>query len=323
MTTTDTTQPTTTNNHNSTIFDTSGAGDVRSDPATIKALRQGVEVDRRLQLIELDGVSVPLALREEAQGTRVEVLGDVFKEVDRRQAGPRRRVGNVALGSVESLIAYVNHFKPAQDGEVTAVGFAPAEPPGVTVIFDYHPAGTTSDVAAWCDDRASFACKLSRQWELWTDHEGDEEPFSQIGFGDFIEANQVDLAANRKGFATAVEMIAMARNLVINRGVKHQFEFNKTTGEKVLIIKDEHDAATSTLIPKQFALAIPIFEGDDQLYPVEALLHMSMESGRPQFTYTLQNKELCLETALKAMRTRVADACKIQVFVGNPPPGSR
>ncbi len=323
MTTTEnTSQPTNTTNNLHTLIDAGGAGDVRSDPATIKALRQGVEVGRRIDLIEIDGVSIPLALRETGQGTDVQILGEVLREVDRRQAGPRRRTGTVQLGSVESLIAYVNHFKAGDDSD--AVGFAPAEPPGVTVIFDYHASGSASDEgAAWCDDRVSFACKLSRQWDLWTENEGEDGAKNQVAFGDFIEANQVDLAS-REGFATSVEMIAMARNLVVNRGVKHQFEFNKTTGAKVLIVKDEHDSATSTVIPPKFALSIPIFEGDDKLYPVEALLHMSMESGRPEFTYTLQNKELCLEHALKSLRERVAEGCKIPVFVGvAPAPAAR
>ncbi len=285
-------------------------------PDIIDAARAAVEVSQRITTIAIDGDDVPVRVVQNGNSITVEVAKDVIAESERRGRGPIRRSGTVELGSVDSLIAYVDRFKVA---ESNAVAFAPVSPPGITVIFDYHPA-TDDGEAAWCQDRASYKCPLSRQWQLWLAAEG--KAFAQVAFGDFIEANQADLST-RDGFAPATQMIEVARNLVINVGSKFARTVNPTTGEGTLIVKDEHDASTSTRIPKAFALAIPVFEGDEVLYPVEALLRFAMVEGRPTFAFVLQNKEKCLEFALAELRKRVASQCGIPVFVGTPPPAAR
>lgn len=293
-------------------------------PDLIEAARAAVEIHGRITEIEVtdhngDSEAIPVAITPTTGGGyRVEVAKDVIAESERRAAGPIRREGIVELGAVADFVAYVNRFKGPE-----SIMFAPASPPGVTAIFDYHP-GNHQDVglppAAWCRDRATYRCPLSRQWQLWLGAES--RPQGQVGFGDFIEANQQDLGT-KEGFASAPRMIDVARNLVINSGTKYQRTVNPTTGEGTLISKDEHDTATSTVIPKAFILAIPVFEGDDVLYPVEALLRFAMVEGRPTFTFILQNKEKCLEHALAQLRERVATGCGIPVFVGNPPAAAR
>lgn len=298
-------------------------GDVQSNPETIAALRQGVEIERRITVLELDGVSIPLVTSETEGAIAIEVAADVLAEIAARQPGPRRRSGQVDLGSIDSLIDYVNRFGRAggaKDGDPGgAVAFAPVNPPGITAILDYHPAGRGT--TAWCEERATYRAQFSRQWLTWTGHEG--KPLGQVPFGDFIEANQRDLRSGAEGYASATTMIQVARNLVINSAGKFQRTVNPTTGEGTLVVKDEHDAATSTKIPSTFALAIPVFEGDAELYPVEALLRFTMANGTPQFAFLLQNKAEVLEFALAGLRTKVAEGCGIPVFVGNPPPAAR
>lgn len=298
-------------------------------PDIIEAARAAVEIDGRITELEVtdhngDSEAIPVAITPTTGGGyRVEVAKDVIAESERRASGPRRRTGNVELGAVADFIAYVNRFKGAD-----SLVFAPASPPGVTAIFDYHPGAvvTVGDEpeqapkASWCQDRATYRCPLSRQWQLWL--VAESRPQGQVAFGDFIEANQQDLGT-KEGFASATRMIDVARNLVINSGTKYQRTVNQTTGEGTLTIKDEHDTATSTVIPKAFILAIPVFEGDDILYPVEALLRFAMVEGRPTFTFILQNKEKCLEHALAQLRERVATGCGIPVFVGTPPAAAR
>lgn len=297
---------------------------IKFDVHTIHALRQGVEIGARYTNIEVEDAhgevhAIPLRTVETIisgqTSITVEVAKDVLKEVAERAIGPSRRRGTVQIGDLESLVAYVNAYKGLH-----AVAFAAPAKPGIEVVLDYHPSGPDGS-ARWCDDRVVYACPFSRQWLTWVG--GEAKPRGQVEFGDFIEANETDLASSREGFASAATMITTARNLVVNSSGKFQRSINPNTGENSLIVKDEHDASTSTPIPKGFALAIPVFEGTTDLYPVEARLRFSMDGGRPTFAYVLANKEAVLEHALATLRKQVADGTGIPVYVGQAPQATR
>lgn len=295
--------------------------DISFDSTTIHALRQGVDISQRIATIDVTDShgkvhQVPLCTTESASdgGTDVSVgvATDVLAEIASRAIGPARRRGTVQIGALDSLVEYINRYKGPN-----AVAFAAANKPGIEVVLDYHPPGLDGE-ARWCEDRVVYACPFSRQWLTWTGAEG--KPRGQVEFGDFIEANEVDLAS-REGFASAASMITTARNLVVNSVGKFQRTVNPTTGEGTLVVKDEHDASTSTTIPKGFALAIPVFEGTTDLYPVEARMRFTMPNGRPEFSFILVNKEAVLEHALAALRKQVAEGTGIPVYVGQAPAG--
>jgi uncharacterized protein YfdQ (DUF2303 family) len=305
--------------------DNSENGPILSNNESIHALRQGVSVEMRTCHIEAElneggAVQVPVRLVEKGPGQiSVEVAKDVLDEADRRSHGPRRRAGTVDIGSLDSLVEYINRYKPATDDETVA--FAPLDPPGITAIFDYHAHG--AGAPGWCGDRAVYKCPLSRQWKLWTSHDG-KSAFTQVQFGDLIEANELDLYGDDAlDLAPAAKMLEVARNLVIHQSNKYERKVNPTTGEGTLVAVDEHDAKTSTKIPKKFGLAIPVFEGSDVKYPVECRIRFTMEGGRPQFAFVMQNRQDVFDTALTELRKAVAEKCGIPVFVGNPPAAAK
>lgn len=288
-------------------------GSVLSNPDTITALRQGVDVTVRCCAIEIeDGTKLPVALVEDSEGSRVVLMEDVLEEEERRRLGPRRREGIVKLGSLDSLAAYVDRFRLD-----TTVAFAPRNPPGVTVVFDYHE--PTDGAPGWCGDRAHYDCPLSRQWNLWTAAEG--RPFTQVQFGELLDQNQRDLRGDdQQGLASAARMIEVAMNLVVHSGSKYERKINPTTGEGTLISSTEHDT-NSTKIPRAFGLWIPVFEGSDAHYLVECALRFSMIDGKvPQFAFVMLNKADVYDQALTGVRHHVAEACRVPVFEGTAPP---
>ena len=290
---------------------------VTATDALLDAARAAATVDERHTSISVtnhlgEEAVIPIGIVQRGQEIRVEVLREVLNEVERQASGPIRRAGTIELGGLADFISYVNRFKTPD-----VVVFAPLSPPGVTAIFDFHPSsdGTTLPGTAWCQDRATYRCPLSRQWRTWTDKDG--VPFAQGAFGDFLEANELDLAT-REGFAPATKMLEVARNLVIHSAGKFERRIDPTSGQGTLVVKDEH-AENSTKIPPKFALALPVFEGDDTHYVVEARVRFAMVEGRPQFAFILQNKEKVLEDALATLRAKVAAGTGAPVFVGNPP----
>lgn len=303
--------------------DNSENGPILSNNESIHALRQGVSVEMRTCDISIDDnegneASIPVRLVERGPGQiTVEVMRDVIDEAERQSTGPRRRAGTVELGALDSLIDYVNRFKAEQDDETVA--FAPINPPGVTVIFDYH--GHGSGAPGWCGDRAVYKCPLSRQWQLWCKAEG--VGFSQLQFGELIEANEVDLYGDDQlGLASAAKMLETARNLIIRQAGKYERKINPTTGEGTLISVEEH-GSESTKIPRAFGLAIPVFEGSDVKYAIECRLRFSMPNGRPEFSFVMQNRQDVFDKALTELRQTVAEKCSIPVFVGNPPAAAK
>lgn len=297
-------------------------GDIRSDSETIYALRQGVEIERRISHLEIAdsrGVvhALPLLLADGGEaGATITVAHEALNEVDKRAAGPRRRTGMVQLGSLDSLIAYVDRFKrPAE-----TVAFAPLQPAGVTVIFDYHPSG--GDLAAWREDRATFACPVSRQWKLWTELAG--KPLTQTQFGDLVEANADDLgpAGDRVGFVSAPDLLKVGRELTIHSVGVFERSVDVNTGQGTLLVKEEH-GTKSTKIPKGFNLAIPVFEGSEDTYVLECRIRFAMEGGRPAFAFLIHNKDQVWEHALKELREKVAEDCGIPVYVGSAPTAGR
>jgi hypothetical protein len=70
-------------------------------------------------------------------------------------------------------------------------------------------------------------------------------------------------------------------------------------------------------------LAIPVFEGSTDLYPVEARLRFAMDGGKPVFAFVLHNRPKVLDHALAQLREKVAKECGIPVFVGTPPAAAR
>jgi uncharacterized protein YfdQ (DUF2303 family) len=305
-----------------TATDTEGQPLFRSEPATtlvanhetIAALERGASAYTRLHVFELeDGAGgdhlIPVAVQTDGGKVRVEMLRDVLDEVDRRAESPSRRAGTVELAELASLVNYVNRYQ--LDG--ITVAFAEPSPPVVTVVFDHDE--QNGGAAGWRGDRAVYRCPLARQWQIWASFEG--KALNQGQFGDLIEQNADDLRGG-EGFADAAKMLEVARNLVIHQAGKFERKINPTTGEGTLVATDEH-AATSTKIPRAFLLAVPVFEGSEELYMVEARIRFAMAEGRPVFSYLLHNKAKVFEAAFASVRAIVGDRCQIPVYVGKPP----
>lgn len=306
------------------IQHTPNGGDVRSNADTIAALRDGVDINHRLAVIEARdhrGVdhAVPIRLSTGAgsHGTEsiVAVDKEAIAEIERRAAGPRRRSGTLQLGALGSLIDYVNRFKRPEE----TVAFAPLQPAGVTVVFDYHPKG--GDLAAWREDRATFACPISRQWRLWTEAAG--KPMTQLAFGDFVEQAAEDLSdGDGDGYVGALDLLKVARKLTIKTKGEFSREVDPTSGQGSLIVKSEH-GTESTKIPKGFRLAIPVFEGAEERYVLECRIRFAMSEDRPAFAFIIHNQADVWDDALKGLRTRLTKDCAIPVFIGTAPQAAR
>lgn len=272
--------------------------------AAIESGRRSADINRRLVVFE----GVPLVSSNDGGAA---VAKDLLAELDARRL-PARRKGIATLAELESFVELVNRFK----GPAT-VAFADVSRFQVSAILDYNPPGAASPsdpLAGWMQHRAVYVCPRSPEWKAWTAHEG--RPMSQTEFADFVEARLEDLRSGSKDadYPKPVDVLAMARNLLVRTSGTFQRTIDPTTGTGTLIAKTEH-GAESTKIHRAFLLGLRIFEGGE-LYAVEARVRFSLIEGRPAFSYQLHRRAELERDAFADVRKKVADGTKVPVFAG-------
>jgi uncharacterized protein YfdQ (DUF2303 family) len=259
------------------------------------------------------GAKIPVALVTEiddegAPVTTVKVLTDVIEEMANGAPGPRRRTGSVRLTDEDSFIAFVNRWC-----SVDTVIYADTAALAFTAVLDDHPAGAEAAETRWREHRATYACPRSPEWQAWTAN--DEKWLTQTAFADFIEARLEDMV-KADACAAPLDVLQMARQLHIRTKGTFQREVNPTTGDSILVNKTETETG-STVIPRAFAIAIPVFEGGER-YQIEARVRFGFVEGSPRFAYTLHRRKEIERDAFGAVRRKIDTATGRLVLAGTP-----
>lgn len=291
--------------------------DIRSafDAGVQVGAADGTILPRITWLVHQDdpAIAVPVSIQETTDGNggvakRVELLGTVLEALELRAGGPARRKGTVNLTEVDSFIAFL-----ARWGSSETVIYADTAALAFTAVLDDHVAGDAIGDTSWREHRAGYACPRSPEWVAWTALDG--KPMSQIEFGDLIEARLEDLTAGPNA-PSPLDVLHVARQLTIKTKGVFQRDVNPTNGDSVLVCKTE-TAEGSTVIPRAFLLAIPVFEGGDR-YQIEARVRFVLSDGRPVFTFTLHRRKEIERDAFNEVRAKVAKETGVLVLAGRP-----
>lgn len=281
--------------------------------AIIASVEEGTPIEQHFAHLSLtadesDPIEIPIRRVQDGEGgSRLEVFADALEHLEARQPSPARRKGSHVLHELDSLIAHVNRYKNAD-----AIAWANAGDARVTVVFNDHPAGPSA--AAWRDHRATYTCPKSPEWLAWTALDGSL--MAQDKFADFVESRLEDLSQHSDGLPKPLEVLAMARNLIIRSKGTYERQLNPTTGENLLVSKTENET-TSTAIPRAFGLAIPVFENGAK-YAVEARVRLTMTEGKPMFSFVLHRRKEIERDAFGDVRKAIAEQTGIVVLAGVP-----
>lgn len=261
-------------------------------------------------------VMVPVALVTTDGCGRIAVIGDALTELDKRAGGPLRRTGIVKLTEVDSFISFIGRW----GGEATVV-YADTAALGFVAVLNDHPVGDGNGITAWRDHRVEYACPRSPEWIAWTAVDG--EAMRQTEFADFIESRLEDIVqpTSEDGginhiFPRPLELLEMSRNLHIHTKGTFQRTVDPTTGSYTLINKSEHEVG-STVIPRAFAIAIPVFEGGSR-YELEARIRFVLGEAGPAFSFALHRRVEIERVAFGAVRDQVGKETARQVLAGKP-----
>lgn len=268
------------------------------------------------------GSKIPVALvAEEGDDgkitTRLDVLTDLRSAWDANAPGPRRRTGTTTLTEEKSFTEHVQRY--ASDATVI---YADTTALGFTAVYDENPAGAAGG-AGWRGHRAVYKCPRSAEWLKWTELDG--KLVKQSAFAAFIESRYEDLTSGKaRGqeqdpdayeHPRPVDLIQMAKNLSIRTRGTFERSWDHA-GNHVMVNKSETEPG-STVIPRAFLVAIPVFEGGER-YQIEARVQFSIVENVPTFVFTLHRRAEIERDAFTEIRDRVATATGRLVLAGAP-----
>jgi uncharacterized protein YfdQ (DUF2303 family) len=202
---------------------------------------------------------------------------------------PSRPRGTVALRDQRSFVSYVRQRR--SDPQSARIYGVQSPEPGFTAVFNDHDLGSPG----WRDDRATFDCPLSREWQTWMAASGKQ--MTQEDFARFMEDNLPDVAD-----PPAADMLEISRSLEAKKKVNFASGLRLSNGQHQITYEEsiEGTAAKGRLmVPETFALGIAVFEGGDR-YRVEARLRYRIaDGGKMTMWYDLLRPHKVLEDALQ------------------------
>lgn len=270
------------------------------------------------------------------QGIRLE---DVSAKVDAAREFPLRRKGKAALEDLASLTGWANRFKT--EHSAIFARFDRQSAATLTAVSNYHPGGEDHLKAGWGDHSASYALKLSRQWEIWS--KATREPLSRSDLSAFLDANALDIlepgpallsekvegdAGEQKFRALAEriggrwgkpgELLTLSRHFQVHEDAKVEVKGNADTGEATLIFTSEHKDGTGqpVRIPNLFLIGIPVFERGE-LWRLAVRFGYRRHGGDVRFTLAILEADEARERAFDEACAKVTAETGLPIFRGS------
>lgn len=209
----------------------------------------------------------------------------------------------------EAFNEYVNRFKTAN-----SVVFAQPFVPQMKAIIDYHGASNGEDRATANRNAhaATFACEFDEDWKRW--REIDRKEISQYDFACFIEE-----MLHTIGAPDGADLLDMAENLKINRGVVMKSTKRRDNGTIDFEYKEEDTASTAKTgnftLPDEITIVAPIYMLREA-QAVVAKLRYRVEKGEPlRFRIDILNRKTIELEAFRVMAGEVAEATGCPVYL--------
>jgi uncharacterized protein YfdQ (DUF2303 family) len=213
---------------------------------------------------------------------------------------PTRKHAMVSVTTTDSFIDYSK--KHGSLDECVIYADIDAENSGCKLVAVMNDNG--ADDAKWRDHRCTFEPAMSVEWKRWTDM--DKKAMSQADFATWLEDNQGDVRSVN-GSPSGADILAMAQAFEINADKRVKSHINlQSGGVRFEFIDDEtKDTRTSMEVFRRFTLALPVFDGSNDAYPVEARLKYRDSNGKVTFWYELIRPDRAFKTAVKSSLEKI------------------
>lgn len=258
---------------------------------------------------ELNTEALPGLLKEPAvfniEGVPVLALPPDWNhhECSHLLAQPRRISAKVTAHDVRGFVDYINKHKLA---ETAIYAGSPTQPTLLARIDDNATQGGAtqpSHVTHTC----TFPCPLTHEWRQWINW--NDKAMGQVSFAEFIENNLLDIVEpDAAGLLTACLSFqdtgsAEFKSVVRLTDGRMQFQYveKDTTGE--------------LKFPERLTLALPVFEGLDVRFQLNAKLRyrVDRDSGL-HLRYVIERPDLALKEAYNRLMEVVTERTGLPVI---------
>ena len=228
---------------------------------------------------------------------------------------PARKRAQVTTTDTDSFIYYTKqHGSPNNctiyadiDSEVSRFNL-------VGVINDH---GADANAPQWRDHRCLFNPAQAVEWKRWLGK--NKATFTQADFAAWLEENLPDIAAV-EGMPTGADILQMALGFEANAEKRLRSKINLQSGGVQFEFVDDEDKDTRTKMQvfERFTLGLPVFDGSNSAYPLEARLKYREREGKVAFWYELIRPDRVFKTAVTDELGRIKDATGFPVISGKP-----
>jgi uncharacterized protein YfdQ (DUF2303 family) len=229
------------------------------------------------------------------------------KYLSNREA-PIRKEATVGFTDANSLIDYYKLF--SDEGSRI---WADPKSGTITVIFDYHMAGTDTP-ARWGKHRAVYGIQTTTEWNTWLAN--NAKPMSQLQFAEFIEDNAADILS-------AADMLAVSREMEAKKDVAFASSTRLQSGQVAFKYTEEVKATVgggTMTVPDGFEIRLPVYQGGEpqKLY---ARLRYRINDQKLQMSYHLLRPQIEQEKAFAQIVKMVQTGTGQSIFIGSPSKG--
>jgi uncharacterized protein YfdQ (DUF2303 family) len=228
---------------------------------------------------------------------------------------PTRKHAEVTVTATDSFIAYAKKHGSLDECVIYAEIDATASRCVLRALMNDHGA----DAAKWRDHRCTFAPALAVEWKRWISKDGSKNAMSQTDFATWLEDNQGDVRSVN-GSPSGADVLAMALAFEANADKRVKSHVNlQNGGVRFEYVEDEtKDTRTAMEVFRRFTLALPVFDGSTDAYPVEARLKYRDNSGKVTFWYELIRPDRAFKTAVQSALDQIKAETGFMLLQGTP-----
>lgn len=263
----------------------------------------------------LAGPQVPLLDPSSRVPFVVLPAGCEVEDIEKFLPFPTRKRANVTVSQTGSFIEYAKKHGSLDECVIYAEIDAEQSKCVLLAVMNDNAA----DAPQWRDHRCTFAPALSVEWKRWMSKNGPTKAMSQTDFATWLEDNQGDVRSVN-GSPSGADILAMAQAFEANSDKRVKSHINlQNGGVRFEYVEDEtKDTRTSMEVFRRFTLALPVFDGSTDAYPVEARLKYRDNGGKVTFWYELIRPDRAFKTAVQSALDQIKAETGFMLLQGTP-----
>lgn len=226
---------------------------------------------------------------------------------------PTRKRAKVSVTTHQSFIDYTKRHGSLASCVIYADVDAEKSNCSLVAIMDDH----SEDEPQWRDHRCTFIPRQSVEWARWISK--NKVSMSQADFAAWLEENLGDIASV-DGSPTGADILKMALAFEATSDKRLKSRINLQSGGARFEYVDDEDKDTRTAMEvfERFTLALPVFDGSSDAYPVTARLKYREKQGLVTFWYELIRPDRAFRTAVQSALDAIKEATGFPIIYGNP-----